>query len=256
MNKKEMVKRAQITVFIILALAITIVLILILMQQGNFRVFLAPKVPIDSIRECSINALDSSLRNITSQGGSMDPKLYYLYNGTKIEYLCYTVEDYKTCIMQKPLLKQSVEQEIKKAIEPKIRECFLLQKDSLIKNGYDVTYKNPEIVVDIVPNNILINIDSDLKIAKQKIETYKNIKITKTSELYDLLMISSSILNWEARYGEAEIMNYMIYYPNLRVEKKKQGEGTSIYILTDKNTLDRFAFASRSFTIPSGITGE
>lgn len=257
MKKKEMhSNKGQITIFIILALAIVVVLVLIIMQGGNFRVILAPKVPIDMIKDCSFNALNDSIALASSQGGSIDPKLYYLYEGNKVEYLCYTVEDYKLCVMQKPILKQSVEQELKKYLEPKIKECFSIQKDSLEKKGYTVSYKTPVVTIELIPNNVVMNIDSDLKISKAKTETYKNFKISKTSKLYDLIMITSSILNWEARYGESEIMNYMIYYPNLRVEKKKQDEGTNIYILTDKDTGDNFLFASRSFTIPAGITGK
>ncbi|MEM0465784.1 MAG: hypothetical protein QXW97_03755 [Candidatus Pacearchaeota archaeon] len=249
-------KHSQITIFIILALAIVVVLLLILMQRENFRVILTQKAPIDLIRECSLQVLDDSVNLISSQGGSINPQNYYLYNGTKIEYLCYNTEYYKNCIMQKPLLKQSIEKEIKKEIEPKIVDCFRFQKDELEKKGYNFIYKNPVINVSIIPNNIKVTIDSDLKISKKKTESYKTIKILKSSELYDLIMIANSILNLEARYGESEIMSYMIFYPNLRVEKKKQDEGTNIYILTDKNTQDKFVFASRSFAIPSGVTGK
>ena len=100
-----------------------------------------------------------------------------------------------------------------------------------------------------------MNLDSDLRVSKDRTESYKTIKITKTSKLYELVMITTSILNWEARYGDSEIMNYMMYYPELRVEKKKQDEGTTIYILTDKDTSEQFVFASRSVVLPVGITG-
>ena len=69
-------------------------------------------------------------------------------------------------------------------------------------------------------------------------------------------MISSSILNWEARYGDSETMNYMIYYPSIKVEKKKQGDGSTVYIITDRLDLDKFMFASRSMALPAGLTGQ
>ena len=49
-------------------------------------------------------------------------------------------------------------------------------------------------------------------------------------------------------------MNYMIYYPHLRVEKKKQGDGSTVYVLTDKESEDKFIFASKSLVFPPGIT--
>jgi len=68
-------------------------------------------------------------------------------------------------------------------------------------------------------------------------------------------MITSSIINWEARYGDSESLSFMMHYPSLKIEKKLQSDGTTIYILTNKNTLDKFMFASRSVALPVGITG-
>jgi hypothetical protein len=45
----------------------------------------------------------------------------------------------------------------------------------------------------------------------------------------------------------------MIYYPSLKVEKKKQGEGSTVYILTDRDTDEKFYFAVRSLAIPPGF---
>jgi len=157
--------------------------------------------------------------------------------------------------MQKPLIKESIENELEKDLTPKIIDCLNTQKSSLERNGYSVTYKTPNVTVELVPGNILVDIDSNLVIRKDKTETYKSIKIDKTSKLYELSMITTSIMNYEARYGRAEIMNYMMYYPTLRVEKKKQSDGTTIYILTDKNTGDNFVFATRSYVLPVGVTG-
>jgi len=225
-------------------------------MKPNFGIITSPKTPVDSIKQCVLDGLDNSTKLIMSQGGSVNPDNYFLYNGTKIEYLCYSSEDYQRCIMQKPLIKESVEKEIKKDITPKVIDCINAQKNSLERNGYIVTYKNPNITVELVPGNILVDIDSNLVITKDKTESYKSIKIEKTYKLYELTMITSSIMNWEARYGEAEIMNYMMYYPTLRVEKEKQSDGTTIYILTDKTSGDQFAFAVKSVVVPVGLTGK
>ena len=45
----------------------------------------------------------------------------------------------------------------------------------------------------------------------------------------------------------------MLYYPSIKVEKKKQSEGTTIYILTDRDSSEEFMFAVRSFAIPPGL---
>jgi len=45
----------------------------------------------------------------------------------------------------------------------------------------------------------------------------------------------------------------MDYYHHLKVEKKKQGDGTTIYMITNRDTGDKFQFASRSVDIGSGF---
>ena len=256
-KNKRMNKKGQITIFIILALAIVFVLVLIFIEKPNFSAITNPATPVDSIKQCALDGLKNSTELIMSQGGMASPDNYFMYNGTKIEYLCYSSEDYQKCVMQKPLIKESVESEIEKDLTPKVIDCINSQKSSLERRGYSVSYNRvPNVTVTLVPGNILVDIESDLKITKDKTESYKSIKIEKTSKLYELTMITGSILNWEARYGETEIMNYMMYYPTLRVEKQKQSDGTTVYILTDKTSGDQFVFAVRSVIVPVGLVGK
>jgi hypothetical protein len=44
----------------------------------------------------------------------------------------------------------------------------------------------------------------------------------------------------------------MSWYPNLKIEKKLQLDGTTIYIITDRDTEEVFQFASRSVVLPPG----
>lgn len=74
--------------------------------------------------------------------------------------------------------------------------------------------------------------------------------------MYDLIMIASSIANYEAKYGDADSLTYMLYYPDIKVEKKEQSDGSRVYILTNKPTNEKFIFASRSIVWPPGYVGE
>jgi len=44
----------------------------------------------------------------------------------------------------------------------------------------------------------------------------------------------------------------MTYYRDLKVEKKKQTDGSTVYILTKMDSGDKFQFASRSVAWPPG----
>lgn len=48
----------------------------------------------------------------------------------------------------------------------------------------------------------------------------------------------------------------MDLYHNLKIEKRKPDYGTSVYILTDKDTANKFQFASRSLVFPPGYGTE
>jgi hypothetical protein len=44
----------------------------------------------------------------------------------------------------------------------------------------------------------------------------------------------------------------MAFYPDVKVEKKKQSDGTKVYIITDRNTGEKLQFATRSLAWPPG----
>lgn len=250
-------KKAQLTIFIILGVLIVLIVILLVFNQGSsIRTIIGGKSPVEEIQDCVRDSAEEAIDLMVVQGGSLEPQNYYLYQGNKVDYLCYSNEDYKTCAVQKPLLKQSFEGELEKYLQQVSNNCLNSAKKSLEGKGYSVSFKQPEVSVQFVPNNIFIDIKSDLVLKKEQTETYETIRVSKESKLYDLLMVASSITNWEARYGDSETLSYMMYYPSLKVEKKKQSDGTTIYILTEKNSLDKFMFASRSLVLPAGITGE
>ncbi|MFA5258524.1 MAG: hypothetical protein WC979_04295 [Candidatus Pacearchaeota archaeon] len=256
-NKKEsfLYRKAQISVFIILAILIAIVLIVFFVNRGGLTSIIGGESPISQIEKCMQDNVKEGLGILSSQGGDLEPKNYYLYQNDKVAYLCYTEEYYKPCVMQKPLLKQSIEDELKNYLEPTMNRCLESVKSSFERKGYSLTYKNPEITVQIIPENIVINSNVQLTVSKENTESYQNIKTSISSSMYGFIMTSSSISNWEARYGDSETLAYMLYYPSLKVEKKIRSDGSRIYILTDRNSLEQFKFAIRSMAFPSGITG-
>ena len=245
-------KRGQLTIFIILGLLILIALIL-LATRTDLKTFFAGKTPVQEIEDCAKNSVGEGIKILSLQGGSINPENYYLYEGNKVEYVCYTEESLKNCVMQKPLLKNSIEEQLKKYSEQKIADCVNNVKINLEKRGYEVSLKKPEISVELIPDNILINLDLNLKISKETTETYNNLKTGIKSKIYNFVMIASSIMSWETRFGDSETLNYMIYYPSIKVEKKKQGDGSKIYILTDNESKEKFMFAVKSIVIPPGV---
>ena len=106
-------RRGQVTIFVILAIVIIAVVVVIFAfpQVNIFSSSVNPGAYLKSCIEPEINKIKDTL---SVQGGYSSPTNYAMYKDLKLQYLCYTSEWYKTCVMQDPLLKQSIEREIEK----------------------------------------------------------------------------------------------------------------------------------------------
>jgi len=243
-------KKAQVTIFILIAILIFAVLVVVFYPR--IKVFFAPTEPVSYVEECIKPEVESIIEKISLQGGSSKPSLYLAYQGNNVEYLCYTNLYYKTCVMQQPMLKQHIEREVKDYIEAKAKNCINGLKDEMEKKGYSVSASYQSTDVQIIPNNIDVIINAKVSLTKEGTQSFNKFEVRQRSEFYDLVMLAGSILNLETRYGTAESTTYMFYYPDIRVEKLAQGDGSKIYILTNKGTEEKFMFATRSLAWPGG----
>lgn len=253
-NYKQLVlsKRSQVTLFVIIAIVLIAAIVLVFYLTPVKNIFIQSN-PSIQLQGCIKPALEKAIANLSAKGGSFNPVNSIMYKGEKIEYLCYTNEYYQTCSNQQPLLKQHIEREILANIQPKINQCYDSLKSSLISSGYTLTTQKSETTnVEISQNNVKVKISGATFSKADSSEKYSSFEISQKSSLYNLVMLTNSILNWEARYGDSDTTSYMMYYPNIKVEKYKQMDGSKIYILTDSSTKDKFTFATRSLSWPSG----
>ena len=247
-------RRGQATIFIIVAVIVVALVVLIFMfwpkivLKGGFD----EKNPQAFMQTCLEDVLQEKVDVLSLQGGDLNPKHYFAYQGEQVEYLCYTNEFYKTCVMQQPMLKKHIENEIKNSIKEDANRCFNDLKNNYDKKGYVVSLTEGDIKIELLPKRIVTSFTHELTLTKDGTEKYDSIRVILNNNLYELVSIANSILNMEARYGDAETTIYMNYYRDLKVEKKKQSDGTTIYILTDRNNQRKFQFASRSIAWPPG----
>ncbi len=247
-------KKGQVTIFIIIAVVVVVLGILIYMFYPEIKAGLGlePKNPSAFIQSCIEEEIKIGVEKLSLQGGSLAPEHYIIYNNEKIEYLCYTNEYYKTCVMQQPMLKEHIESEIESEIKGEVKECFDSMKESYQKKGYSVNLKQGGTNIELLPKRIVATFNYSLILTKEGTEKYEPFRVVLNNNLYELVSIANSILEWETTYGDAETTVYMNYYHDLKVEKKKQSDGTTIYILTDRNNENKFQFASRSVAWPPG----
>jgi len=254
-------KRSQVTLFVILAIVIVALLII-------FFTYALPKIrsyfsnPQTNLENCFKDNIKKELPKILLSGGTLTPELYFMYEGGMVDYLCYTSEYYRTCAMQKPFIKQDIENQLKIAINANVQKCFNDYTERLRVKGYvvSVSPENADLSVQINSTYIVAYLNNQITATKgEETISYTGAKLFNakiSSNVYEILMVASSILNFEARYGDSEPETYMFYYKNLKVEKKKQSDGTEIYIITDKNTDEKFKFATRSLAWPPGYAAQ
>jgi len=253
-------KKGQVTIFIIIGMMIIIAGVLIYLFYPKIKTTIGgeEKNPEAYIQSCLEQDLKDTVEKVSLQGGSINPIHYILYNNTKIEYLCYTNEYYIPCTVQQPMLKEHIELQITEDIDEAVDACFTSLKESYEKKGYDVNLKRGKKITELMPKKIIATFNYSLTLTKGNTQTYDSFNIILNNNLYELTTIANDIIEWETTYGDAEVTTYMTYNHDLKAEKLMKNSGEKIYILTNRDTQNKFQFAVRSQAWPAGyatITG-
>lgn len=243
--------KAQVTLFIIIALLIVSVVLV-------WFLWVSPTYIIDETKDlgnfesCMKNVVEGEIDNLGLQAGFINPDFYYKYGGDKIGYLCYTNLYYKGCVNQKPFLKQHFTSELKKKTEEKIHICFENSLNELKSEGYQVLAERGDFDIDLTSGQVKINYNAPVVLEKGSSQRFTKFGVKLNNNIYDLLMIATSIIQYETKYGDSDTTSLLFLYDYIIIDKFRQGDETTIYILEDKNIGTKFQFASRSYAWPPG----
>ena len=253
----RMDKRGQLAIFVIIAIVIIAGILITVLMFPNVkeRVTGEELSPISYLKDCVEPAVKENVDKLARNAGYSDDEGSALYLGEKYKYLCYTSKYYETCKVQQPLIKQNFEDELKKIVEPKANECLTSLKRAYESRGYDVSSSGTESDVEILPGKIRVSFDTPLTISKETTRNFNGFEVNIESEMYELIFIAHSIIDYESSLGDSETTVYLQYYPNLKIEKIRLSDGTNIYTLSNVVTREEFKFASRSLAWPPGIIG-
>ncbi|MCA9485276.1 MAG: hypothetical protein KC506_00330 [Nanoarchaeota archaeon] len=250
-----MKKRGQVSLFVILAIVIVALIVLTFIFYPRIESFIGSEdSPNTFLKRCIEPAIQESVETLSKQGGYANPEGFILYKGERVKYLCYTAQYYIPCYVQQPLLRAHFENELENLIEDKANECVGEMRSYYDERGYQISGGlEPEANVKVNLNNIAVNLELDLALTKDTTRRYDNIEFGYDSQMYSLLMTAVSIIDFESTYGDSETLDYVRYYPNLKIGKYKLGDGSTVYELEDVRTGEMFTFASRSLAWPGGL---
>jgi len=240
-------KRGQVTMFIILGIIIvSVILVYFLWVRPTYTGAKSAEIGFES---CIKDVIEQSIDELEKKGGFINPEFYHTYKDEKFPYLCYTDEYYQTCTVQVPFIKNSFDKQLEIFSKEKISKCYDDSLESLRAQGYSVS--RGEIIYDILiePGTVRVELEAPTTVGTQGFTKF-NVKIS--SPIYEMLMISTSIIQFEAKYGDADTSSIMIYYPDYIVDKIKLSDGVTLYILENKITKNKFQFASKSLVWPAG----
>lgn len=248
-------RKGQATVFIIVAIVIVLIVVGVIVYPRVVTVGGAEFSPSSYLKSCIEPELRGDVELLAKNGGYANPEGFVVYQDQKFKYLCYTNKYYEKCVVQQPLIKENFEGELKTMINAKTVSCVQSLKAELERRGSSVSLGSVQSSVSAIPKKIKIDITAPMTVTQETSQTYREFSVDFDSEMYDLMLIATSIIDYETTYGDAETTLYMQYYPDLKIEKLMQSDGTRIYKISNVVTKEEFDFASRSIAWPPGYAG-
>ena len=247
-------KRGQVAIFVIIAIVIVVIIALLVFsfRKNIGGIFEGTFSPHAYLSDCIEPEVRPAVQLLAEQGSYQNPEGFTTLDGKKIKYLCYTSDYYKTCTVQQPMTKQNFEKELNLMLKGKANQCVKNLISEYEKRGYEVSSGGSNSEVSLIPGKILITFNTPLTVKKTTTQTFNNFEVEMNSEMYNLLFIAQSIIDYEAKLGDSATELYLQYYPNLKIKKILLSDGTTIYKLSDFNTQEEFSFASRSLAWPAG----
>lgn len=247
-------KRGQVALFVTVAVLIVLAILLLLLAP-RFRTSIQGiegTNPSSYLQTCLNDDMVSALQKVGEGGGYIQPEGNILYQGKEVKYLCYTNEYYLPCVVQEPFIKERIDSELTKALQGTAEFCMDSYSEELRRRGAQVVMGEINTTASLSSNGLNVKVDVPLTITQEVSRTFSTLEANAPTKMYDLALIASSIVAFEASYGDSETTLYARYYPDLKINKIKLSEGSTIYILEDINSKETFTFASRSVAWPPG----
>jgi len=247
-------ERGQVAIFVIVALVIVGAIVAVWIFPGISNIVAPQEVsPEGYLEDCLAPEVKGAVDLLSKQGGSQNPPASILYDGNKVEYLCYASGYYNTCVVQQPLLISHFGKELSRILTPKAEQCARNLIAEYDRKGYSVSSSKASVDVSVVSDGVKVEFSAPMTVTRGEVSrTFDKFDITSKSELYEILSIATSIIDYETTYGDSETTSYLRYYPNLKIEKIKLEDGIKIYRLSDVVSNEMFQFATRSLAWPPG----
>ena len=248
-------KRGQVTLFIILGIVLIfgIFFIIYSLKPEFFKPITSRLgIGVKGFESCLDSSLSQKINKLALTAGIANPKFSYQYQGQNYTFLCYTNEYLKPCVNQEPFLKDRFEQSLKELIKEDFEKCYESSIRELQKRGFDVERGDVSYEIFIESKSIKLKIKAPtISSQGDSAFSFRDLTYTYKTNIYEILMVAISLIQFETYYGDSEQMQQMFYYPNIKILKERRDEDIKVYSVIEKNEGIKFNFAVRSFPWPS-----
>jgi hypothetical protein len=244
-------KRAQLTLFIILAIMLVVAI-------GILFYYLQPQIFPSSedtprLDNCISKSLDEEIKKLALNAGLVEPEFQQMYMGKNYTFLCYTDEYHKPCVNQVPLIVGVFEESLKELLYNEFQECYDSTVEDLRERGYEVSPGKAEFNLSILPGEIKIDIDAPMSISSgESAVSRQDYSYKYRTNLYELLSVVISLVQFETYYGDSEQTAQMMIYPKIRIDKTRIDNGVKVYNVREKDEEIDYLFAVKSYPWPAG----
>lgn len=248
-----MMKRGQVTVFVILGIVIVSLIVLFMFARKTILLPMTPEnlqSEIDSIakdvQDCMLDLGEDPIRDIGLRGGYLHREIgYRLFNDTRISYLCHNIENDDRCYNDF-LTLQKMESQLNEELRVSFSSCLDLGKYARLKPFKIKALEDPKVETTIMKDKVIVDLrypimleskKTDLRSSRDRFTVNFNYPL---GELYD---VSQDIVESEVVNGEFDPLPYMLVSKGKYKIYKHRPYPDKIYILMlmDKDYLFQFA---------------
>lgn len=249
-------KKAQLMLWVVIAVVVVVVIII------YFFVIKKSADPVSQrdyninnyISKCVSDNIEDATDIMIPQSGFLEPINYKEYKGTKIEYLCKNIGNFKPCINHHPAYISEINKQLEEYLSPRVEECFANLKSELESEGNKLDIGEQSLNISIGEDQINVKLSRKITLTdKSQTKVYENFDIDILNPIYNLAYVAQEIANQEAKYCYFEYVGYMILYPRFEISKFQFSDQTYIYTIKDRNTNKIMNIAIKSCSVPAGI---
>jgi hypothetical protein len=186
------------------------------------------------------------------KNGGVKSNLTIEWNASTVAYLCYSEEEYISCINQHPSLMQDIEKTALDLTSQQIENCFITLVQDYSSKGIQVELGEAENTeYRIREGNIEVTIKRMLRvITDDETKTFTEFKTRINSQAYAIVRAAIELVSQESLRCDSNYLEYQVAYPQVMIHKFLAGEDSKIYRITSQTSNQEMNIAIRGCVNP------